>query len=288
MYCSACGKLMEKPRRRCPECGRLTEAFWLKLYSIGFNFYSASLLLVVGVATYLYGKFVLTPWASLQQSFDMALPLPERIHLALFNMLSAFRVGWLLLGALAMAALLILRRKKLALWHFLVGGFALGGVTWGVLFLTLLSMPFTFLTTGGDGELVPQLVGLHREVTARRVMTAIIDVNTAQRSYREKYPEVGFACSLDELGWPAGGSKPDRHHAGLIWGDLAKGTLAGYAFRINGCSGNPHSVYQLTAVVVPGQVFQRGPAFCSDQSGALQFSRDGDPAKCLAKIPPAR
>ncbi len=279
---------METPRRRCPECGRLTEAFWLKFFSIGFNLYSASLLLVVGVATYLYMKFVLTPWASLQQSLDRGLTLPEKIHLALFNGLSAFRGGWLLFGALAMATLLLLRRKKLALWHFLVGGLAVGALTWGVLFFTLLSMPFTFLTPGGDGELISQLVELHGGVTQYLALTAILDLNKAQRSYREKYPEVGFACSLDELGWPAGGAKPDRHHAGLIWVDLAKGTRAGYAFRIRGCSGSPHSVYQVTAVVIPGQVLQRGPAFCSDQSGALQLSRDGDPAKCLEKIAAAR
>ncbi len=279
---------MEKPCRRCPECGRLTQAFWLRLFSIGFNLYSIALLLLIGVATYVYVKFILAPWASLQQSLDRGLTLPEKIHLALFNGLSAFRGGWLLLGALALATLLLLRRKKLALWHFLVGGLAVGALTWGVLFFTLLSMPFTFLTTGGDGELISQLVELHGGVTQYLALTAILDLNKAQRSYREKYPEVGFACSLDELGPPARGSKPDRHHAGLIGANLAKGTLAGYAFRISGCSGSPHSVYQLTAVVVPGQVLQRATAFCSDQSGALQLSRDGDPAECLEKIAAAR
>ena len=34
MYCTSCGKKMPGIRSRCPECRKLTPAFWFNIYSL--------------------------------------------------------------------------------------------------------------------------------------------------------------------------------------------------------------------------------------------------------------
>jgi len=102
---------------------------------------------------------------------------------------------------------------------------------------------------------------------------------TAEATYHTTYPNQGFACSLSDLGGIGGGNPPSPRQAMLIDPRLANGKKAGYVFALSSCQGTPASKFILTAVPVEATVGMR--TFCSDESGAVRFSTDGNPASCI-------
>jgi hypothetical protein len=101
-------------------------------------------------------------------------------------------------------------------------------------------------------------------------------LNTVEGSYAALSPEHGFACTLAELG---GHDEPNPSAAGLIDSELASGRLDGYIFSIEVCSGTPVNAFSITAVPENRQTGLR--AFCSDESGTIRFSEDGNGYTCL-------
>jgi len=108
-------------------------------------------------------------------------------------------------------------------------------------------------------------------------------VNTAEVSYASTFPELGFACSMTYLGG-ADVDEPTSSSAGLLDAGLSSGTLDGYTFSIENCSGNPVDHYSVSAVPDNPQMGLR--AFCSDESAAIRFSEDGKAATCLTEGEP--
>jgi len=111
--------------------------------------------------------------------------------------------------------------------------------------------------------------GLDTETPYGAIRTIVL----AEESYKAEYRR-GYACSLADLGG-TGPGEPDQHHAQLIDQELASGKKAGYVFAITNCSGSPATRFRITAT--PQEL---GAAFCADQTGDVQVSRDGDPANC--------
>ena len=109
---------------------------------------------------------------------------------------------------------------------------------------------------------------------------AIRTINTAEVTYAAAYPAHGFACALSDLGGMGGGNAPDEHHALLLDPRLSNGRKNGYVFRLSNCSGSPASTFSVTAA--PADSTSGTRAFCSDQSGVIRFSPDGNPASCLS------
>ena len=107
---------------------------------------------------------------------------------------------------------------------------------------------------------------------------------TAENTYKNTYGLTGYTCTLSDLDG-FGGGEPNEHQAMLISSSLASGKRLGYVFSLSGCSGSPASVFRLSAV--PGNSFGRS-AYCSDQSGAIRSSTDGNPATCLASGAPVQ
>jgi hypothetical protein len=88
---------------------------------------------------------------------------------------------------------------------------------------------------------------------------------TAEVSYSATYPEIGFTCSLLELGGAGKGVGP--HAAQLIDERLASGEKDGYLFTIAGCQEAPSTRIKLGALPAkPGS----GRVFCSDESGVIR------------------
>ncbi len=117
------------------------------------------------------------------------------------------------------------------------------------------------------------------------VQAAMRTILTAEMTYFSTYPTVGFTCALSDLDG-FGGGQPNEHQAMLIASGLASGRKFGYVFSLSGCNGTPATGFQLVAV--PGGNGLGRRAFCSDQSGAIRYSADGNAATCLSSGSPAQ
>lgn len=116
------------------------------------------------------------------------------------------------------------------------------------------------------------------------VLTAMRTILFAETTYAQRYPAVGYTCSLSSLdGFGAG--EPNEHQAMLIHSGLASGKRYGFVFTVSDCSGNPATTFHLTAAP-NANTFGR-KAFCTDQSGAIRSSDDGNAATCVAVGTPA-
>lgn len=112
-----------------------------------------------------------------------------------------------------------------------------------------------------------------------QVLAAMRSILTAEATYSHLYRTVGYTCTLSDLDG-FGGAEVNEHQAMLIASGLASGKKYGYVFTLSGCTGSPATGYHLVAA--PGGNSFGRRAFCSDQSAAIRYSVDGNPAACLA------
>ena len=112
-----------------------------------------------------------------------------------------------------------------------------------------------------------------------QVLAAMRTILTAEITYATSYPRVGFTCTLSDLDG-FGGGEPNEHQAMLINSGLASGKRFGFVFTLSGCGGAPATSFHLLAVP-NANTFGR-KAFCTDQSGTIRSSDDGNPATCFA------
>jgi len=126
--------------------------------------------------------------------------------------------------------------------------------------------------------------GMHagNEASASSALRTLV---TAEATYAATYSSRGYTCSLSDLGG-MGGAEYDEHHAKLIEPRLASGRKNGYVFAVTGCSGVPVSRFSITATPADAGLGLR--AFCSDETGAIRSSSDGNPASCLSAGQPVR
>lgn len=133
----------------------------------------------------------------------------------------------------------------------------------------------------GDREFLDSLTPHRRpsqlEELEATALNHLRTLNTAEVSYAAVFPELGFACSIGDLG---GNGEPTANSAGLIDSELSTGMLDGYIFSIEVCSGNPVNAFSITAVPEDRQSGSR--AFCSDESAVIRFSEDGSGNTCLS------
>ena len=122
-------------------------------------------------------------------------------------------------------------------------------------------------------------LGSMRSNNETSAAASIRTINTAQMTYATSYPAHGFTCTLSDLGGMGGGGGADEHHALLLEPRLSNGRKSGYVFRLSNCNGTPASTYSVTAV--PADVNAGARAFCSDQSGVVRYSQDGNADSCL-------
>jgi hypothetical protein len=115
--------------------------------------------------------------------------------------------------------------------------------------------------------------------TDASVTAAMRTILTAETTYRNSYPGVGYTCTLSDLDGFGGGA-PNEHQAMLIASGLASGKKFGYVFTLSGCTGTPTTGFHLVAV--PGGNSIGRHAYCADQSAAIRHSADGNPDACLA------
>ena len=118
-----------------------------------------------------------------------------------------------------------------------------------------------------------------QEGAALRGLRGIV---TAEVSYAAAFPNVGFACSLSDLGG-SGAAEPSPH-AGMMMESGFSNAVEGYTFSVADCSGNPRNHFQIVAIPQNTEDGQR--AFCEDESGKLRYAEDGEAAACLSSGQP--
>lgn len=115
------------------------------------------------------------------------------------------------------------------------------------------------------------------------VLAAMRSILAAEITYAASYPTVGYTCTLSDLdGFGAG--EPNAHQAMLISSGLASGKKYGFVFTLSECAGNPAKSFRLSAA--PNASTFGRKAFCSDQSGVIRSSDDGNAATCMASGAP--
>ena len=108
------------------------------------------------------------------------------------------------------------------------------------------------------------------------VVAALRTIVTAETTYAATYRNVGYTCALMELDGFGGGER-NEHQAMLINAGLAGGKRYGYVFTVSQCAGA--SSFQLTATPNSNNFGQR--AYCTDQTGMVRYSADGNAASCM-------
>jgi hypothetical protein len=121
--------------------------------------------------------------------------------------------------------------------------------------------------------------------TDESVLAAMHTILKAENTYINTYRSTGYTCTLSDLDGFGGGA-PNEHQAMLIPSGLASGKKYGYVFMLSACSGAPATGFRLMAV--PGVNSLGRRALCSDQTGVIRYSADGNPATCLVSGVPVQ
>ena len=129
---------------------------------------------------------------------------------------------------------------------------------------------------------IPNLLRSRIAANESSAVGSIRTLNTAEVTYASTYPDLGFTCTLSNLG-PTAGSSATSTAAGLIDGVLASGVKSGYSFVLTSCTAAGSTGINVTYVsqgspVALGQTGQR--AFCSDQSGVIKYNAAGSGPSC--------
>jgi hypothetical protein len=117
------------------------------------------------------------------------------------------------------------------------------------------------------------------------VLASMRTILTAEITYASAYPDVGFTCTLSSLDG-FGGGQPNQHQAMLINSGLASGKRYGFVFALSGCGGPPATSFHLTAAPHGNALGRK--SFCTDPSGVIRSSSDGNPASCVAAGAPVQ
>jgi hypothetical protein len=117
------------------------------------------------------------------------------------------------------------------------------------------------------------------------VLASLRTILTAEITYANTYPDVGFTCTLSSLDG-FGGGQPNQHQAMLITSGLASGKRYGFVFALSGCGGPPATSFHLTAAPHGNAIGRK--SFCTDPSGVIRSSSDGNSASCVAAGAPVQ
>jgi len=123
---------------------------------------------------------------------------------------------------------------------------------------------------------IPNLIRSKIAANEASAISSVRTMSTAETTYAQTYPSIGYTCTISDLG---PGASVSSTSAGILDSQLASGTKAGYTFSLANCAGAPISSYNSGAVpLTPGASGSR--AFCSNASGVLYYAVDGTLATC--------
>src|SRR5277367_4168390 len=77
---------------------------------------------------------------------------------------------------------------------------------------------------------IPNLLRSRIAANETSAVGSLRTINTSEVTYQSTYPNVGFTCTLAQLGPPATTAQPTSTTAGLIDATLSAGVKSGYTF----------------------------------------------------------
>ena len=117
---------------------------------------------------------------------------------------------------------------------------------------------------------IPSFLRARMSANESSAVASMHSVTKAQAMYIARNPDLGFSCSLPDLG-PYGADFLDN----VIGCSTTTCAVGGYKFTL-ACADSSAPVSKFTVNAVPktsGQTGQR--SFCTDESGALRFNASG-------------
>ena len=128
---------------------------------------------------------------------------------------------------------------------------------------------------------IPSLMRSRMAANEASAVSSLRTLTTAETTYAQTYPTIGYTCTLSQLGPPSGGAPMSQTAAGIIDNVLATGSKQGYNFALSSCTGTPVATYSSQGQPITfGGTGTR--AFCSDVSGVIKQSVDGLATTCFA------
>jgi hypothetical protein len=106
-------------------------------------------------------------------------------------------------------------------------------------------------------------------------IAGVKNVVAAEKTFKASNPQVGYTCSLGDLG---SGPAAQAQVTDAAWGNSVKGQ---YRYSLSGCRGEVISTFKVVAVPLNAREGLR--AFCADESGELRFADDGHGSTCLSE-----
>jgi type IV pilus assembly protein PilA len=147
-------------------------------------------------------------------------------------------------------------------------GMAIAGLVLGYLWIAAIPMILIVAAIA-----IPNLLRARIAANESSAVGSIRSVNTAEITYAQSHPNVGFTCSMSDL---AGD--------GLISSKLAGGSKTGYAFERTDCSagaeGPGNAKYRVVAYPVTANTTGI-KAFCSDESAVIRVDSGGSAKGCV-------
>jgi prepilin-type N-terminal cleavage/methylation domain-containing protein len=131
---------------------------------------------------------------------------------------------------------------------------------------------------------IPNLLQARVAANEASAVASLRTINTAQISYLDYYPTVGFAPTLASLGGTSC-NPPDQSGACFIDQLLASGNKSGYSFSLT-ATGAPSSAYVATGMPNSGN---GNRSYCTTEDGVIHYDPSGaaisDHDSCLALTP---
>jgi len=119
---------------------------------------------------------------------------------------------------------------------------------------------------------IPNLIRSRIAANEASAVGSLRTLNTAEITYQSTYPNVGFTCTLSNLGGSSASQTPGSSSAGLIDSNLSSGVKSGYSFGLSNCTTAGSIYVSYSSDAAPVVVNTTGNRyFCSDQSGVIRY-----------------
>ena len=134
---------------------------------------------------------------------------------------------------------------------------------------------------------IPNLLRARIAANEASAAQLVGEINTAEITYRSTYRDVGYTCTLSDLGGKDESSSPSAKRAQLLRDRVASGEVTGYRFELRNCANSEEEGHKYQVVAYPLVANQTGVrTFCSDESGVVRVDAGGSADDCLASGPP--
>lgn len=114
---------------------------------------------------------------------------------------------------------------------------------------------------------IPNLMRSRQAANEASAISTVRMFTSAEVMYFSMYPNVGYTCTLSDLG-PYGGGGPTQNAAGLIDSVLATGKKSQYQITLSNCNGAPATTFFVNADPIGGGGVRK---FCSSQPGVVRY-----------------